>query len=138
MPEVNINYWAVLVAAVANMALGALWYSPLLFAKPWIAAMGASDEEMEEMKKRAPRAYILSFVAAFIMSFVLAHFVDYTRATTIAQGAQAGFWPWLGFVVTTGSAAVLFEGRPTKLWLINSGYYLVALLVMGVILAVWA
>ncbi len=137
-PEVSINYLAVLVAAIANMALGALWYSKLLFAKPWMAAIGKSEEEIKELAgKGMARTYTLAFVSALVMSFVLAHFVDYTMATTIAGGLQAGFWPWLGFVATTNLSTILFEWRPSKLYYINMGYYLVALGVMGIILAVW-
>ena len=138
-PEVSINYLAVLVAAIANMAIGALWYSPVLFAKPWIAAIGKSEEEIREQAgKGMARTYTLAFISALVMSFVLAHFVDYTRATTIAGGLQAGFWPWLGFVATTNLSTLLFEWRPSKLYYISMGYYLVVLAVMGVILAVWA
>lgn len=138
MPEVDINLFAVLVAAIANMALGAFWYSPVLFAKRWIALMKVSEAEINEMKKGAPRAYALSFIGALVMSYVLAHIVDYVQATTIVGGVESGFWLWLGFVATTGSASVLFEGRPAGLYLINSGYYLVSLIVMGMILAAWA
>ena len=99
--------------------------------------MGKSEAELEEMKKGAPRAYALSFLGAVVMSYVLAHIADYTQVTTVAAGAQAGFWLWLGFVVTTNLASVVFEGRPTGLYLINAGYYLVTLVVMGAILAVW-
>lgn len=137
MQQVDINYVAVLIAAIANMALGAFWYSPVLFAKRWIALMKVSEAEINEMKKGAPRAYALSFIGALVMSYVLAHIVDYAQATTIVGGVGSGFWLWLGFVATTGSASVLFEGRPAGLYLINSGYYLVSLIVMGAIVAVW-
>lgn len=91
MPEVDINYVAVLVAAIANMALGAFWYSPALFAKRWIALMKVSEAEMNEMKKGAPRAYTLSFIGALVMSYVLAHIVDYAQATTIIGGVGVRF-----------------------------------------------
>src|SRR2546430_3690237 len=37
---VHVNYLAVLVAAVAVFVLGWLWYSPLLFYKPWMRLRG--------------------------------------------------------------------------------------------------
>ncbi len=136
MPQVDINYWAVLVAAIVNFLLGAVWYS-LLFGKQWLAIINKSEAELEEMKKGAPRAYVLSIIAALVMSFVLAHMVDYAQATNVVDGVLSGFWLWLGFVATTNLAAVLFEARPVGLYLINTGYYLVSLLIMGAILAVW-
>ena len=137
MLQVEINYWAVLVAAVVNFALGAVWYSPALFGKRWLAIINKSEAELEEMKKGATRGYVLSVVGALVMSFVLAHIVDYGQATTIASGMQSGFWLWLGFVATTNLSSVLFEARPTGLYLISMGYYLVSLLIMGAILAIW-
>jgi len=89
------------------------------------------------MKKGATRGYVLSVVGALVMSFVLAHIVDYGQATTIASGMQSGVWLWLGFVATTNLSSVLFEARPTGLYLISMGYYLVSLLIMGAILAIW-
>ncbi|MFQ5797138.1 MAG: DUF1761 domain-containing protein [Bacteroidota bacterium] len=137
MAEVDINLLAVLVAAIASMIVGAVWYSPALFAKRWLALMKKSEAELEQMKKKAPRAYALSFVGALVMSYVLAHIVDCAQATTVAGGLESGFWLWLGFVGTTNLSGVLFEDRPTGLYLINMGHYLVSLLIMGAILAVW-
>lgn len=134
----EVNLGVVLVAALATMALGFLWYSPVLFGKPWMALMGKTDADMPEMKKKATKAYALSFIGALVMAYVLAHFVDYVGATTVSDGLQLGFWIWLGFAATIGYTDVLFGGKPFKLFLINTGYQLVELLLMGVILAVWS
>ncbi len=136
MTPVSINYLAVLVAAVVPMVLGGLWYSPLLFAKKFMALVGKTQEELKKHFNPA-RDYGLSFLTALVMSYILAHFVSYTRATTIGSGMQTGFWLWLGFVVTTNSSTVIFEGRKSGLYWINMGYNFVCLLVMGAILAVW-
>ncbi len=47
-PPVDINYWAVLVAAVVSMVIGALWYSPVLFGKLWMKYSGLSDKKLAE------------------------------------------------------------------------------------------
>ena len=140
MPEVDINYFAVLVAAAVAFALGALWYSPLLFVKPWMAAMGKTEEEIKAgMEGRSmPLIYGLPFLAWLVTAFVLAHIVDYTVATTIAAGLQTGFWVWLGFMITYEVIHGMFEGRDMRLSSINSGYHLMGTLIMGAILAAWA
>ncbi len=132
----SMNYLAVLVAAIANFLLGGLWYSPLLFAKKWMALVGITEEQIKQSGS-AGKAYMGTFVSALVMAYVLAHFVSYAEATTLVQGAQTGFWAWLGFVATTSIANHLFEHRPFGLFFINSGFYLVSLLLMGAILAVW-
>lgn len=133
--NVSVNYLAVLVGAVAAMGIGALWYSPLLFGKQWMALLGKTMATID--KSKANRAYGITAVMALLTSYVLAHIVAYTKADTLALGLQAGFWVWLGFVATTMATTMLFEDRPVKLYLINAGYHLVNLLVMGAILASW-
>lgn len=136
MTPAPVNVLAVLVAAVLNMVAGALWYSPLLFARQWVALSGVSEERMREVA--GIRAYGLLFAASLVMAFVLAQIVIATQSKTIFDGLQAGFLVWLGFVATTSGANYLFEGRPRRLFAINTGYALVALMLMGALLAVWA
>jgi hypothetical protein len=133
------NVIAVIVAAVIPMVVGMLWYSPVLFAKKWMALIGKTEEEI---KKEGPgKAYALSFIASIVMAYVMAHLVTYsstfTGSTGIAAGLETGFWSWLGFVVTTNSASVLFEFKPRGLYFINMGYQLVSMLLMGALLGVW-
>jgi hypothetical protein len=137
---VPINYLAVLIAAVAAMALGALWYGPL-FGKKWMALEGIDPNMTPEMKKGVWKLYALNFVGTLVMSFVLAHSVvfggAYLDLTGASAGLQAGFWNWLGFIATVSLGSVLWQRKPWKLYFLNIAYYLVALLVMGTILAVW-
>ncbi len=131
-----INYLAVVVAAAANFLLGGLWYSPVLFGKKWMALQNITEEDIKR-RGGAGKAYGSAIVGALVMAYVLAHIVGYADATTAGAGAQSGFWCWLGFVATAGIANTMFEHRPLGLYFINAGYYLVSLIIMGVILAVW-
>lgn len=137
MFQPDLNYWAVLAAAAASYVLGALWYSPLLFGKTWMHLMGFSHEHMEHQKKDAVRGYILGFVTAFVMAFILAHVVFFTKAMDWKSGLETGFWMWLGFVATVQLGGFLWEGKKFSLYLLNTSYNLVSLLLMGVILAMW-
>ncbi len=133
MPEVDINYWAVLVAAVANMVIGSLWYAPFAFGNTWMRLLGLRKEEI----KGAGKAMTVAAVAALVTAYVMAHMVDYTQANTWQEGAQAGFWLWLGFVATIGAVGTVFANRKWALYAIDMGNHLLTLLVMGVILALW-
>ena len=137
MPTAIINYLAVLVAAIVSMVIGGFWYSPLLFGKQWTELMNLAPRDVLDMKKRANASYAINFLALLLMAFVLAHFVDYAQATTFIEGVQVGFWVWLGFIATISLGSVLWESRPIILYLINAGYQLVNLVIMGVILALW-
>jgi hypothetical protein len=138
MPQVEVNYFAVMACGFVFMIIGALWYSPLLFGKQWMKAMGKSQEEIQEMQKDVWKSYLFSFLGALVMAFVLAHIIGYAKADTALKGAQTGLWMWIGFVITSSLGGILFEGRPKGLYFIYNGYQLVSLVVMGMILAVWA
>lgn len=132
-----VNLWAVLLAGIMNMVLGALWYSPLLFGKKWMRIIGWTEKDMEGKKEGMEKAYALSFLGGLLMAFVMAHFVKYTGAKNVLEGAQTGLWIWVGFVITTSLGGILFEGRKKGLYYINNAYHLVSLTLMGIIFAVW-
>lgn len=127
-----MNVTAIIIAAVINMVVGALWYSSFAFGKQWMKLSGISQEAM---KKGAQKAYLMVFATALILSFVLSRFVSMAGAHTFNDGAIIGFWVWLGFVVTTNAADVIFVGKKMELFQLNMGYNLIALLLMGGALA---
>jgi hypothetical protein len=136
---VPINYYAVLIATIAGYALGALWYGPL-FGKAWIGLMGWPAEKVEAMKSQSQvQSYILMLVGQLVMSFVLAHSLifasEYLDIYGWQAGIMAGFWSWLGFIAPVQMGSVLWDGKSWKLFGLNTSYYLVSLLLMGVILA---
>jgi len=136
----SLNWLAILVAAISTMLVGFLWYSPLLFAKPWMTEMGydPSDKaKTEEMKKSAGPAYGGSFVASLVSAFTLALILHGLRAEDLHFGLMASFHIWLGFVATVQLTGTLFMKQSMKLFGINTGYQLVCYLVMGTILTVW-
>ena len=136
----GINPWSVLVASVATMVIGFLWYSPLLFARPWMRLMGYDPDDkakLAEMQKGAGKLYGITFVATLISAAVLAKIIDLTSVVTVLYGMKVGFGIWLGFVATTQLTGALFTKQPMKLFLINTGYQLVCYMVMGGILAKW-
>jgi len=142
--EVHINYLAVVVAAVAYFILGWLWYSPLMFGKVWMELMGIkmpSEAERKKMMAKMWKSMIVAFVASLLTAMCMAHMVQsgsaFYKVTGLEAGLRAGFWIWLGFIVTSQINSVLWERRPFKLYLINIGHYLVGYLILGSILALW-
>ena len=130
----------VLAAAVASMLLGFLWYSPLLFARPWMLLMGYNPDDKAktaEMQKGAGKLYGISFVASLVSAFVMAAGVVHLHLTSWSDGAHLGLAVWFGFVATVQLTGTLFSKQPVKLFLINTGYQLVCYLAMGVILVLW-
>ena len=99
MTLMNVNLWSVLVAGIATMVVGFLWYSPMLFARPWMVAMGYDPEDkarMQEMQKSAGKSYAISFVASLVSAFILAKIIHVTTVNTALYGMKIGFAIWLG------------------------------------------
>lgn len=129
----TLNWWAVLVAALANFMVGGVWYS-VLFAKAWMKANGFTEETLKQ--GNTARIFGLSFLWSVVMSFNLAMFLN-DKNTDTAWGAAAGFLAGFGWVAMALFIIGLFERRKTSWMLINGGYATVSLVVMGVILGAW-
>ena len=137
-----INYLAVLVSAIVIFVVGGLWYSPVLFAKRWIALQGRTEEEMRAQAAAAnmPVMYLIAFICAFIQAWVLAMVIGHMSQVAemgIAHAAIFSALIWLGFAASTSYATALFSMKPRQLWLIDSTYNLVSFVLAGIILAVW-
>jgi hypothetical protein len=137
MPQVHINYLAAVVAAVVAFAIGGLWYSPFLFAKQWVNAHGYSEEQVKEMQKGAGKAYGISILCQLLIALAIAVLVSYLHLTRCTQGLKLGFLVWAGFAVPLGLMATMFTDKKITVFLIDTGYQLVYLLLMGAIITVW-
>jgi hypothetical protein len=137
-----INYLAVLVAAIVIFILGGLWYSPILFAKRWIALQNKTEEQMraQAAASNMPLLYVSAFICAFIQAWVLALVIGHMAQVAemgIAHAAIFSALIWLGFAASTSYATAIFSGKPRQMWLIDTMYNLVSFVVAGIILAVW-
>ena len=119
MHIMGVNLWAVLVAAVATMPLGFLWYSPMLFANPWMKLMGYDPNDkakIAEMQKSAGRSYALAFVASGLSAAVLGKIIAIASVHSVLYGMKFGFAMWLGFVTTVQLTNAVFSRQPWKLY----------------------
>jgi hypothetical protein len=132
-----VNNVAVLVSGVAIFMLGGLWYSPLLFAKRWMALIGKTEEELKANAGNMPLSYLSVFLCGLVTSWVMALVVGNFAPSGPVDGAKIGALCWLGFAGATSFGSALFGGKPKALWLIDSGFNLVAFIVSGLILAAW-
>ena len=134
MDASNINYLAVIVAALSTFLLGGLWYSPLLFGKAWMRANNFSEEELQTFSKA--RMFGWSFVFSLIMAVNLAMFLAAPN-TNVTWGITAGALAGFGWVAMATAIIGVFENRSWAYILINGGYMTVAFVVMGAIIGVW-
>ena len=133
MISFDVNWLAILVSIVANMIIGAVWYSVL--AEPWMAGVGLTRQQIDE--NQGVGAYGIATLNSFFMAFGLANVLAWAGAATLVEGLLVSLFVWVGFTGFTFATTHAFEFRSSKLWLINSLVYLVGLLVMGAILTLW-
>jgi len=129
----EINYWAVLVSALATFAIGSIWYSPVLFANVWMKELGFTKENMG--KPNMLKTFGVSFLLMLIISFNLAAFIG--PESDLQFGMTAGALAGIGWVATAIGINYLYEQKSFKIWLINAGYMAVSFTVMGAILGAW-
>jgi len=134
--EVVLNYWAVLVAAIASFAIGGIWYGPL-FGKTWMGLMGISKDGMKSMRLSPTQAMTLGFLFTLLQSYVVAHFVSLLGAVDAASAWSLAFWIWLGIMVPICIGSFLWENKPIKLFILNAAHQLIYIFVMILILALW-
>jgi hypothetical protein len=134
MPFDALNYWAILIAAAVAYAIGALWYT-VLFAKPWLAAIGKKPEELGSPAFAMVANVFNLILAAFVLS-VVTYWYD-PVSQSLLMGLGIGFLMWAGFVFTTRFVGYLFEGQNLPLFLIDAAHFLVIFLAMGAIIGAW-
>jgi hypothetical protein len=126
---VDINVWAVIVAAASAFLLGGLWYGPL-FLKVWQRENGGPVQSGHPVKVFGG-AFVLSLIAAA----VFAAFLGPNPETWF--GTSVGFAAGLGWVATSYGINYLFAQRSFKLWLVDGGYHTLQFTLYGFILGVW-
>ena len=132
-----VNNLAVLVTGVVIFVIGGLWYSPLLFAKRWVALIGKSEAELKASAGSMPMSYLMVLLCGLVTAWVMALVVGNFAPASGVDGALIGALSWLGFAGATSFGTALFSGKPKALWLIDSGFNLVSFIVAGVILTIW-
>ena len=136
--NIEVNFLAVVVAGVVSMALGFLWYSPMVLGKQWIKEKGLNQEKLKAEQKKMGPLYGLSFLIALITAYVLSHIMALSRNfygyDPIPTGLITAFWVWLGFVMPVQTTATIFGDKNWKLLGIDTGYQSASLLSMGLII----
>ena len=130
-----VNWIAVVVAAVASMALGFVWY--MVLGNQWMGALGKTREQiMASGNQAAP--FIIAFLMQLVMAYSLALFTPRLMgSTTLVNGLIVGFHVWLGFVITSMIINHRYQGSKWSLTLIDGGYLLGVLLVQGAVIGLF-
>lgn len=132
----NINWLAVLVAAIAYFALGALWYSKAFFGPKWASLVGIDMNNPDKTKGMA-KMMIGTLILIIITCIGLALFVERMDLFILRSGLVLGAITGICFSTTAVAISFVYESRPTALYFIDCGYHLFGNLIASVILVLW-
>ena len=133
---VEINWVAVVLATVASMLVGAIWYSKSVFGAVWMKLAGLHESDMKRMTSVGPM--LIALVGSFLTAYILAH-LSYMAHAFFGQSffmdtVTTCFWVWLGISATTLFIHNSFEHKPTKLTMLAVGNRLATYLAMGIVI----
>lgn len=132
---VEVNWLAIVLATLSTMVVGSIWYTPRVFGNEWMKLAKV------DRKKAAARSWTPILIAvpiSFLSAYVLAHVTflsnQFFGNSYLQDAITTAFWLWLGLVATRFITHDSFEGRPSRLTLINIAHELATFLVMGLII----
>jgi hypothetical protein len=137
--NVEVNYLAVLLASVASMVLGFLWYSPDILGKSWMKEKGYTSESLKKAQSAMGKLYTLSFVVSLFTAYMLSHVMtlsqNYYQYPMIQTGISTALFMWLGFMFPVQITATIFGDKNWRLLGIDTGYQLVSTIAMALVIA---
>ncbi|MGB3607164.1 DUF1761 domain-containing protein [Psychroserpens sp.] len=154
------NFLAIIVAAIVPVVLGFIWYNPKVFGAAWMRAA-----EMTEVKIKSGNiaiifgvSLVLSLILSFFTIFLVVHesgVYGMTEGQMDGATTQAFLEEWAGryrsykhgalhggmagvmFALPVIGINALFERKSWKYILINAGYWVITLAIMGSIISGW-
>lgn len=128
----GINYFAVVIAALAGFGLGAVWY--MVLGRVWMRALGKTEAELKPEGSAKALPFIIAIVAQFVMAWILAGLMGHLGDVTVRGGLISAAFVWVGFVITTMGVNHAFSGAKPMLTLIDGGHWLAVLLIQGAVI----
>jgi hypothetical protein len=132
----HLPWLQILVAGLSYFVLGAIWYAPPLLGKTWAEGHKIDTSNKEEMKKKMPMMMGSTFALGILMAFAMGLIISGMQSRMCMSGMKTGLLVG-GIVAMAVAINYLYLGKTIKLWLIDAGYHVIGLMLMGIILSVW-
>lgn len=135
--EVDVNWWAVLLAAASSMVIGAIFYAKSVFGNTWAKLAKVNTKKGGNPAPQIVVSVILAFLTAFVIAHVAALARPYYEVSALSAALTTAFWLWLGVSFTTVFTHDIFEGRPLRLSFLTVAYQFFAMMAMGLIIGLF-
>ena len=130
-----INIFPILVATVVAFGIGSLWYSPFLFGKEWLEGRNIKEENIE--KFGTIKRYVVQIIFTLISFSVLAFIISMAEVRSSTDGAFLGILAWIGFIIPSSLAGLIWKRDTFTVFLIDVVYSLLILTIGGAIVGAW-
>ena len=125
----DLNYIGIIAATLVAFVIGGAWYSPILFAKPWMRENGfTEDDHQGNLIRMFGGSFVMLLIASYVLSLVIGD------DSSLLQGLRIGLTVGAAFVAASFAVTYLFEKKSPTLFVINAGYHVVTFTVMGTII----
>lgn len=130
----DINWLAVLLAALSGFIVGGIWYGPIM-GKKWMGAVGLTEKDINNASMGM--IYGCAFAFSVLASWTLAHtFSSYMIELSFSGKVMTAFGVALGFIIPAIGTNYLFSQRSRTLFYIDAAYWLLFYTAMGVVHAI--
>lgn len=132
----QINWLAVISAAIAYFVLGAIWYSKALFGARWATLVGMDMNDPDKNRGMA-KMFTITLLLIIVSCVGLAVLVNRLDLILLLSGIKLGLLTGICFATTAVSISFIYESRPAGLYFIDCGYHLIGHIVAAIILSLW-
>lgn len=136
-----IEFWHILAAGLVGYVIAMIWYSPILFVKPWMRGVGKTEADLVASKKEMPRTLAYSFVISCAIAFGLSTFLNLLDVHTLLEALQITLLIGFSFIITAKFSDMLHASRephwskvPQQLFLVEAGFSIASLSAMATVL----
>lgn len=131
MDLLDVNWLAVIGAAVCGFIVGGIWYGPI-FGKKWMGAVGLTEDDIQQGNMAV--IYGGAFAFSVLASWVLAHtYSSYSIDLSYSVKVLIAFGVAIGFIVPAIGTNYLFSQKSKTLFFIDAGYWVLFYLAMGIV-----
>jgi hypothetical protein len=135
VPE--INYWAVILATLSTLLVGAVWYTPRVFGTAWMRLARVEPQGGRSAVAPLVVALVVSFLSAWVLAGAAYIAWQFYGGSFLWSSLATAAFLWVGFTAARFVTHDAFEGRPAALTVMNVAHELVTFLVMALIIGVW-
>lgn len=131
----SLNYWAIVVAWIITIILGAYWYSPAGLGKLWAKLSGVNH--MKLPLKEANTALAAVAISSLLQVFALAVLLNSLNVQDVLGAVLIALFVWFGFTALTTVGNTLYQRLGWKFWWLNASFFLIVMVLNAIILAWW-